>query len=116
MVSNNDPVVLILIALIGAASGILAWFQNRATTKKMAEIEQTKVDSQAYERARLIFQASIDELEERIRRLKSELTDTRTELKEALVEKQMLMVRVEELERVVSRLKMKLNIAGIELV
>jgi len=105
---DSSVVLQLTLAIIGASAGLLAYWNNRQTAKKMALIQQNKVDSEAYERARIIFQASIDELEERIDRLKKELNDERAE-------KETLRVRVDELERIVMSLKWKLQLAGIEL-
>ena len=106
---DANTIVPIVVAVIGAVSGILAWWNNHQTATKMNKIEQTKVDSEAYERARVFFQASINEMEERIIRLK-------TELKDARERNDRLRGRIEELETTVQHLKKTLRVAGIELI
>lgn len=53
----------IIAAIPGVVAGAAAYWQSRRATRSTADLERTKVDAGAYERARASYEAAIKELE-----------------------------------------------------
>jgi septal ring factor EnvC (AmiA/AmiB activator) len=93
----------VTIAIIGAVASIMAVIlTNRVATRsaqaaqrRTAEIERTKVDSEAYKRARDNYDAALATQDKRIRELTTEMEDDRREYRAEIAE---CKSRIRELE------------------
>lgn len=102
----------ILIACIASLPGVLAsYLAYRGSIKaaeKASRSETAKVEAGAYERARKMYEAGIQQLEEQVARLRQQVRDEQT-VSNGLRE------RINELEEIVSHLRSQIIRAGIEL-
>lgn len=62
------------VAAIGAVGGFLSYRNSAIARREQARLDKTKVDAEAYERARVIDQGVIDNLRSEITRLREELS------------------------------------------
>lgn len=94
----------LVVALLGALGSIIAVFiANRFTTRsarkaqeRAAEIESTKVDAQAYERARESYDAALTTQTRRIVDLQKEMVDDRAEYRSEIAD---CRARIRELDQ-----------------
>jgi predicted nucleic acid-binding Zn-ribbon protein len=87
---------------VGAS--LVAWIGYRQSVR----VERGKIESGAYERAKKIYEDSINELEDRVQRLRSDL-------EEISADRRSLRDQVDQLQRLVTRMRRQIMLAGIEL-
>lgn len=93
-----ETVVPVIVAVIGALGGGWSYLDRRRVVKENQQLQKQQVEAQAYEKARVHYDAIIDDLTQHIAWLKSELASTtqeNTRLKE----------RIEALERTIEALR-----------
>lgn len=81
----SDTVTIIgtvLVAAMTTGSAVYASKQSRKATKESNKLENTKVDSEAYDRAQKINQEIVEQLQEEVKRLNSLLTEERKDNRE----------------------------------
>lgn len=96
-----DPAIVV--AFVGALGSVFAVFvanrftsrSARAAQKQAAEIERTKVDALAYQRARESYDAALKAQELRIQQLQSEMAEDRGEYRAEIAD---CKSRIRELE------------------
>jgi hypothetical protein len=96
--------------LAGFAAVICAYLAYKQATKVSAatsRVEIQKVDAGAYERARLIWESGIKQLE-------GQLTHLRTQLDEEREVSGRLRTRISDLEDTVARMRRQMMLAGME--
>lgn len=102
----------ILVAIIAATPGLgAAWLAYRQAVKsaKITTANDTlRIEAEAYERARRIYEAGIAQLESQVKALKAQISE-----EQDISGK--LRLRVSELEETVAQLRFQLMRAGIEL-
>jgi hypothetical protein len=102
----------VAVAAIAAIPGsVAAWLAYKQATKVAAAAgaaEVRKVEAGAYERARKLYEAGIEQLEEQVRRMREQLA-TEQDVSNRLRN------QVNELEATVGRLRAQLIRAGIDL-
>jgi chromosome segregation ATPase len=94
----------------GAVVLVGGWLTYRQTTKAAAatnRVEAAKVDAAAYERARALYESGIQQLEEQLTRLRTQVNEERD------VSNQ-LRNQVNALEETVARLRRQMILAGID--
>lgn len=84
----SSQTVAILIAVIPTLAGGWAYLSQRKTAKENRELQKQQVEAQAYEKARMHYDAIIDDLTQHIAWLKQELasaTEENARLKERII-------------------------------
>ncbi len=75
-----DPLLLTAIGSVFAVGvSFYSVMQVRKSAKDSSHVEQNKIDAQAFQRARENYEASIQQLEQQVARLKRSLDDVREE-------------------------------------
>lgn len=97
-----------LAALIAVGVSAYSVLQARHVRQRSDIMQQSKVDAGAYDRARLIYESSIKELEHRVTDLTSRLTSMS-------LEKDKLQQQVWDLQALAERLRRTLTANGIKL-
>lgn len=97
------PLLVAILALIG--SGYTAWLARRSQHEQ-SEIQRSKVDIEAFERARVTYDQIIKQLDEQVQRLKRNLDSQ-------MQENYTLKLQVMQLETTVKLLRQSLTLAGI---
>lgn len=95
-------VVTPAVSAVGAS--LVAWVGYRQSVR----VEKSKLEAGAFDRARGIYESSINELEERIQRL-------RADLEEVVTDRRVLREQVEQLQNLIMRMRRQLRLAGIDL-
>ena len=93
------------VAFIAAIPGLLAYRQSQKAKRKADVLERAKVDAQAYEDARKIYQAAIEQLEKTVERQERELVEERRKRRELEVTGETLRKRIVTLEREIEKLR-----------
>lgn len=70
------------VAALAAVPGLLAYRQSQKAKTEADRLERAKVDAQAYEDARKIYQAAIEQLERTVERTRTELDEERRRRRE----------------------------------
>lgn len=94
----NPDTVAIIVGVLGFLSGGWGFLAQRKTAKENKELHKQQVEAQAYDKARMHYDAIIEDLSQHIAWLKSELaaaTEENARLKE----------RIEALEKTVEALR-----------
>lgn len=118
------PSVQVLLGLVPIAVALVAYRQavhaNRITAeqadrqnRRQAELERTKVDSEAYNRAKQIYEAALDSLEKQLARITDQLAREQDTSAGLRVQVHTLQGQVRELERTVMHLRQRLISAGL---
>jgi predicted nucleic acid-binding Zn-ribbon protein len=111
----------VVTALLAFAASYLGYRQatraartNARIEAEKSRIEAEKVDAAAYERARGLYEAGIEQLEEQLRRLRDEIDSWRGRTTLAEDTATRLQGRVSELELTITQMRRQLILAGIE--
>lgn len=91
-------------ALSAVGASLVAFIGYRQSIR----VERSKLEAGAFERAKAIYESSINELEDRIQRL-------RTDLEEVVNDRRGLREQVDQLQNLVMRMRRQIRLAGIEL-
>ncbi len=97
----------ILAALTAVFCAWMAYKQATKTSAEASRVEVQKVDAGAYERARVIYESGIKQLE-------VQLTNLRQQLDEEREVSGRLRTRISDLEDTVARMRRQMMLAGIE--
>ena len=98
--------VPVVVALIAAIPGILAYRQALAAARATANNVRMDIEAKAYERARLLYEQGLQELERQIANLREQLAmeqDASNRLRN----------QINELEETVARLRRQMALSGI---
>jgi predicted nucleic acid-binding Zn-ribbon protein len=93
-----ESLVAVAVAVVSLGGSIFATVSARRTAREQANLERTKVDAEAFSRAKDIYSDAIKELERRTERLRRIIQTSEAEHRR-------LTQRVKELEQTISRLK-----------
>src|SRR5436190_21437013 len=98
-----DEATFVTIVLAGSslAVSIIIWVASTHAARESGNQESprailAKVDSEAYERARSIYEGAIDQLESEVQRLQSQLTDQSTRFSHELSNFQAELMRLND--------------------
>lgn len=97
----------VLAALAAVLCSYVTYKQATKVSAEASRVEAKKVDAGAYERARVIYESGIKQLEE-------QLTHLRTQIDEEREVSGRLRTRVSELEDTVARMRRQMMLAGME--
>lgn len=95
----------ILVAIIGALGGLLAYLQARAANRRSSDLERRKIDIEAHNEHWKRTDALIERLSAEIERLDIALARTREEMDRAHTDNELLRTRLTSAELHISRLK-----------
>lgn len=95
-------------AVLAVAVSVYSVAQARRVRRRSDNIEHTKVDAEAYDRARSIYESSINQLERQVQQLTSRLSSVS-------LEKDRLQTQVFDLQRLTERLSRTLLVNGIKI-
>jgi TolA-binding protein len=101
-------------ALLAFAASYLGYRQATRAARTNAKIEAERVDAAAYERAKGLYEAGIEQLEEQLSRLREEIESWRGRTTMAEHAAAHLQGRVAELELTIARMRRQLILAGVE--
>jgi septal ring factor EnvC (AmiA/AmiB activator) len=104
----------IITAFLAFAASYLGYRQATRAARTNAKIEAEKVDAAAYERAKGLYEAGIEQLEEQLHRLREEIDAWRGRTTMAEDAAARLQSRVSELELTIARMRRQLILAGVE--
>lgn len=104
----------IVTALLAFGASYLGYRQATRAARANAKIEAEKVDAQAYGRAKELYEAGIEQLEEQLKRLRDEINGWRDRTTLAEEAAARLQTRVAELELTIARMRRQLILAGVE--
>jgi len=104
-VSTAVQLIPLGVAAIAAVPGLLAYRQSQRAKRQADVLERAKVDAQAYEDARKIYQAAIEQLEKTVERQDRELAEERRKRRELEQTGETLRKRIVTLEREIEKLR-----------
>lgn len=114
----TDPTVIVSV-VAGIAAIIGSIFSFKASTRATA-IESSKVDAEAYTRAKTIYQDALDEMEKQLERMRTQMDRVNAQLASEQdasnamrTQIRTLRTHVEDLERTVADLRLQLTLQGI---
>lgn len=111
--TGPDRTTLILVALIAAIPvAYTAWATRRAADRSRV-IEKTKVDADAYDRARKLDESTITRLERDLDSAQRSIDALRRDLSDEQRENLRLREHIDRLEATVARLRARLGVAGL---
>lgn len=84
-----------------------------AAAERQAEIERTKVDAEAFQRAKQIYESALERLQTQLDQVQAECDRLNTELAQERETSQRLREQIARLERTVAALRRQLVGAGI---
>lgn len=103
----NNWLPSVIASLLGFLAALLAYRQSTRAVASRNKTEMTRVDGEAYGRAKALYESGIAQLEKQVADLRIQINNERD-----VSEK--LRVRVMELEETVARLRYQLILVGID--
>lgn len=98
----------VIASLLGFGAAFLAYRQSSRADNAATRVENLRVDAEAYQRAKTLYEAGIRQLEDQLARLQTQLNQER-DLSNAL------RVQINALEDTVAKLRRQLILSGVDM-